>query len=583
MGAGDPKLEPPNAGVLAPPPKMDWAGAGEAGCPNADVPNPPVVPVVALPKMFPLLVLALAPNADVPPNMEPPVAGPVATAGLAPTDPNSPPELGAAEAAPPKIPPVAAGVALAPNGLAVAPPPNIDPVDAPVATGDVAGVIDPNKPLPAVAGAVEAGVPNGEPPPKIDDPDPGAAALLLVTAPNRPVAGVAEGVTLPNAESGLASAEAPPKIEVVSAFGVEKAAVPKMLLEEAGLDVSGGVEGEQMLNEPNRFDVVSVVVVVDAGVAEGAGVAAVVVTDVVDTAVDDTGGTVEVVEVAVGGVLTSSFDSAFTASALTDKSVGLADVAAVALPNPNENPELAAVVVVAAAGLIDPNSVELVVVTFAEPLSTDVVVGAVPLPNETPAKSPPPAAADDVAGLILPKRPVPGAIVAVEDVPKIDVEEVVLATEPNRVGGFVVVDDASGFAGSIFWSRFVSAGKADFAGSGSAAAAAGSGSASFFGLSASGFTPGSFSFSLVRLRAGVVGGGCGTPNETGSLLAAPKAKVGLGAVAPPLLLDPNARTVGFGGSAVSWVFGMAWMVRPPVPNPYAGGGAAVESDFSFGF
>lgn len=325
MGAGDPKLktkrkvsfvvrrsesfktthlEPPNAGVLAPPPKMDWAGAGEAGCPNADDPNPPVVPVVALPKMFPLLVLALAPNADDPPNMEPPVAGPVAAAGLAPTDPNSPPELGAAEAAPPKIPPVTAGVALAaaaPNGLAVAPPPKIDPADAPVATGDVAGVIDPNKPLPAVAGAVEAGVPNGEPPPKIDDPDPGAAALLLVTAPNRPVAGVAEGVTLPNAESGLASAEAPPKIEVVSVFGVEKAAVPKMLLEEAGLDVSGGVEGEQMLNEPNRFDVVSVVVVVDAGVAEGAGVAA-----VVDTAVDDTGGTVEVVEVAVGGVLTSS-------------------------------------------------------------------------------------------------------------------------------------------------------------------------------------------------------------------------------------------------------------------------------------
>lgn len=272
----------------------------------------------------------------------------------------------------------------------------------------------------------------------------------------------------------------------------------------------------------------------------------------------------------------SPFDSAFTASALTDKSVGLAD--AVALPNPNENPELAVVVVVA-AGLIDPNSAELVVVTFAEPLSTDVVVvGAVPLPNETPAKRPPPA--EDVTGLILPKRPVPGAIVAVEDVPKIDVEEVVLATEPNRVGGFVVAGVASGFAGSTFWSRFVSAGKADFAGSGSAAA--GSGSASFVGLSASGFTPGSFSFSLVRLRAGVVAGGCGTPNETGSLLAAPKAKVGLGAATPPLLLDPNARTVAFGGSAVSLGFGMAWMVRPLVPNPYAGGGA-VESDFSLGF
>lgn len=52
--------------------------------------------------------------------------------------------------------------------------------------------------------------------------------------------------------------------------------------------------------------------------------------------------------------------------------------------------------------------------------------------------------------------------------------------------------------------------------------------------------------------------GCGTPNETGSLLAAPKAKVGLAAAALPLLLDPNARTVGLVGSTwVSWVFGMA--------------------------
>lgn len=264
-GAGDPKLELPKAGVLAPPPKIDCAGAGEAGCPKADVPKP--LPVEALPKIFPLLVLAL-PKADDPPNIEPPVAA----AGLALTDPNSPPpELAPVEAPAPKILPVAgAGVALAaaaPNGLAVAPPPKIEPVLAAAgATGDVAGVIDPNRPVPAVGvvEAVAAVAPNGDPPPKIDDPP--VAAEPAVTDPNRPVPWVAAGATLPKADTGLASVE-PPKIDVVSDFGVEKAVDPKMLV-EAGLDVSGGVDGEQILNEPNRFDVVSVVVDVGAGVVE---------------------------------------------------------------------------------------------------------------------------------------------------------------------------------------------------------------------------------------------------------------------------------------------------------------------------
>lgn len=205
------------------------------------------------------------------------------------------------------------------------------------------------------------------------------------------------------------------------------------------------------------------------------------------------------------------------------------------------------------AGLIDPNSVELVVVVAA-PLST-VGVAAVDVaapPNETPAKRPP---AEDVAGLMLPNSPVPGAIVAVVDVPKVE-----------ELGE------------STFWSRLVNAGKADFVGSASAAETTGSGSASFFGLSAACLI-GSFSFSLVRFRAGVMVVG-GTPKETGSLLVAPKEKVGLAALL--LLLDPNAMTAGLTGSELSWAaLGMACMVRP-LPNPYAGGGAA-ESLFSLGF
>lgn len=257
--------------LVAPPPKIDWAGAGEAGCPKADVPKP--APVEALPKMFPLLVLAL-PKADDPPNIEPPVAA----AGLALTDPNSPPPEGAPPAeAPPKILPVeAAGVVLvaaAPNGLAVDAPPKIEPVLAAGATGEVAGVIDPNRPVPAVGvvDAVAAAPPNGEPPPKIEDPPVPVEPAFAVTDPNSPVPCVAAGATLPKADTGLASVEAP-KIDVVSDdFGVEKAVDPKILAEAAGFEVSGGVvDGEQMLNEPNRFDVASVVVVVDdgAGVAE---------------------------------------------------------------------------------------------------------------------------------------------------------------------------------------------------------------------------------------------------------------------------------------------------------------------------
>lgn len=261
--------------------------------------------------------------------------------------------------------------------------------------------------------------------------------------------------------------------------------------------------------------------------------------------------------------MTSSVVSALATSGLTDKSVGLTDAVVVvtavaALPNPNENPVLVVVVAVADTGLIDPNSVEVVVALPTE-LSTVVVLAAVEvteLPNETPAKRPPEVEVVVGAGLMLPKRPVPGAMVAVEEVPKIDEAVVVFVTEPNRVGGF----DASGLVGSTFCSRFVSAGNADLGGSLSAGAA---GSA---GLSA-GFA-GSFSFSLVRLRAGV---GVGTPKETGSL--EPKEKAGLAAVPPLLLLllDPKARTAGLAGSAGVDSLGMGWMVRLE-EKPYAGGG-----------
>lgn len=263
-------------------------------------------------------------------------------------------------------------------------------------------------------------------------------------------------------------------------------------------------------------------------------------------------GAAEVVVAVDAAGLTSSAVSALATSGLTDKSVGLTDavvVAAVAaLPNPNENPELV-VVAVADTGLTDPNSVEVVVVVaLPTELSTVVVLAAVEvaeLPNETPAKRPPEVEVVVGAGLMLPKRPVPGAMVAVEEVPKIDEAVVVFVTEPNRADGLV----ASGLAGSTFCSRFVSAGNAVLEGSLSAGAA---GSA---GLSA-GFA-GSFSFSLVRLRAGV---GVGTPKETGSL--EPKEKAGLAAVPPLLLLlDPNARTAGLAGSAGVDSLGMGWMVR----------------------
>lgn len=295
------------------------------------------------------------------------------------------------------------------------------------------------------------------------------------------------------------------------------------------------------MNDPKRLDVASVVVDCGAGVATDA----VVVVVTVDAAVT-TGAAV------VAGAV-AAIASTFATSGFTDKSVGLA----AAPPNPpNANPELVVLVaVVAATGLIAPNSVELLVVVVAAPLSTVVT-----LPNETPANSPLELVVAAGAVLMLPNRPVPGAIVAVEDVPKIEAAVVV-----------VVV----GFGSS----RLVSAGKADLGGSVSAAPG---GSSS--GFSTVGFGS-SFSFSLVRFRAGVVD--VGTPKETGSLLVAPapapNEKVGL---ALPLLFDPKERTVGLAGStgaivAGSWAFGMAWMVVL-VPKPYAGGGA-VDSVFSLGF
>lgn len=133
----------------------------------------------------------------------------------------------------------------------------------------------------------------------------------------------------------------------------------------------------------------------------------------------------------------------------------MAGAGAAALSKPNENPELA-VVIVAATGLIDPNSVELVaavVVAVSEPLSTVAVaaIEGVAPPNETPAKRLPAEEEVEVVGLQLPKRPVPGAMVAVEAVPKIVVDDVaVLVTEANRVDGLVVTVEASGFAWSDF-------------------------------------------------------------------------------------------------------------------------------------
>lgn len=250
----------------------------------------------------------------------------------------------------------------------------------PVLAGGELGVTEPNRPVPLVA------VPNGELAalvvPKIDPPEAAAGALVVVTDPNRPVLALVtaaavdpkmdvglevSAVTAPNAE--VVPAELPPKIDVVSVFGVEKEALPKMFPEE--VCDAAGLDGEQILNDPKRLEVASVV---DVGAVVAAGadevtepnekpeeVVAVVVVAVVTTAGNDvTAGAVDVtvdvtvVEAGVGAAVevtepNKGFASLDVGSAdLTDRSVGLLAAAPNAkplLPPPKENPVLADVLV----------------------------------------------------------------------------------------------------------------------------------------------------------------------------------------------------------------------------------------------
>lgn len=476
LGLGDPKLLLPNPDVLlAAPPKMDCPDCGEVGCPNVVVPNPPAVgaPAAVPPKIFPELVFAvpiLLPNGALPPKIDPPVAEVV-------TDPKRPPPL-EAPVFPKILEAVVAGVVAAPNGLdgccepAVAPP-NIEPelgVDEVVAT-------DPNKlekppvELPNVE-VVELAVP------KIDPPE---AALLVATDPKRPVpegllALVTAAAVDPKIDAGFdvsvavvpkVDVEPPPKMDVVSAFGVEKEVLPKMFPEE-GFSAAG-VAGEHMLNELKRFDVLSVVevgvgvegvvvVVVARLIAlketleEVVGAMVVVATfagagAVMSAGVEETVAVVRGAEVAVVG-LTMGFASLEEGSDLIDRSVGLSEAAAKEKPlpavPPKENPVPADVVT---TGFTDPNKevdvevtvdvVSVIVVVAVLVVDGVVVVVAASVIASSPdlklGKDPllEVAVVVVVAGLILPKSPVPGAIVAVEE-PKI-LEDVVFEVVPKMV------------------------------------------------------------------------------------------------------------------------------------------------------
>lgn len=399
-GVGDPKLLLPNpdAPVVAPP-KIDCPDCGELGCPNADVPKPPVeAPELTPPKIFPVLVLAVAPTppkAEVPPKMDPPAAE-----GLA-TDPNNPPPLLGAVALPKMLVAVVAGATVAaPNGLAGCCVPAVAPpkMEAVLEGGELT---EPKRLLPEVP---PEAAPNGElvalAVPKIDPPEAGplvatdpkspvpAGLLALVTAaaavdPNTEMGFEVSAVTAPNAEVVPAAAP-PPKMDVVASdLGVAKEAVPKMFPEEAlG---AAGLEGEQMLKEPNRFDVASVV---EVGVAVSEAVVIVVAEDEVTepnekpeevvvvvavvVTVEEDGTADEAVEVLVVvtvvvaelGALDATeanrgVASLVAGSVLTERSVGLLAAPAAAnekplLAPPKENPVLLVTVVVA-AGLTDPN------------------------------------------------------------------------------------------------------------------------------------------------------------------------------------------------------------------------------------
>lgn len=189
-------------------------------------------------------------------------------------------------------------------------------------------------------------------------------------------------VTAPNAE--VVPDEPPPKMDVVSAFGAVKEEVPKMFPVEA---LGTVLDGEQILNDPKRFDVASVV---EVGMALADAVVTVAEDDVTDanenpeevvsavaevvtTAGEDvTAGAIDVVVdvtvVEAGVVLIEAatvpnkgFPSLVSGSDLTDRSVGLLAAAANEKPllaPPKDNPVLLAEVV--AGALTDPNKVDVV-------------------------------------------------------------------------------------------------------------------------------------------------------------------------------------------------------------------------------
>lgn len=430
--------------------------------------------------------------------------------------------------------------------------------------------------------------------PNIDPP-----AAVLVTDPKRPVTAavvglVAASAVVPKIEVGFEAsvvtapnAELAPKIDVVSDLGVENELLPNMLVEGAAVEAAG-VDGEQMLNDPKRLDVASVVVVEeaavvtvgaeDAGVGEGETVAfnekaddvvaavVVVVTVVEDVnagvvaavvTVEDTGAAVVLEDTAPK----TDFGALVVTSDLMDKSVGL--VAAPKLKEPvppKANPELIVVVV---GGLTDPNKVEVVEVVAAgvaelTSVTTTTVESAIDVATESASPFSElllEGIGVVAAGLIEPKRPVPAAIVAVE-FPNILGVVAALAAAPN---GLCVLGTSTAVV-STFPGRFFDAVSVP---SSAAPVFPKLGKGSFFGSClgfSSFFTSGSFS--LTKFKAGAAG--WGTPKAVLPVAPAPNANDGLLLVAAPKV------STGLLGSALPLValsaLGMAWIVVLPKPN-----------------
>lgn len=411
--------------------------------------------------------------------------------------------------------------------------------------------------------------------------------MLLVTVPKRPVPAVlglvAAAAVVPKNEVGfevsvvtVPNAELPPKIDIVSEFGVEKELPPNMLLEETV--ETAGTAGEHMLNDPSRLDVASVVDVgeiaevikgdVEAGIGDGVttepnekpeGVVVVVglVTADVTAVVIDAVGAAEETETDVVTVPKIGIDSTVVVSDLADKFIALVAIPKLNPPlPPNASSELEVLV---EGGLTDPNRVESVEVLTAavEELPSvatttdESTIVAVVESGPADITAHPLEEVVVVAGALMEtKIPVPGAMVTV-DVPNI--LEAVLAFTDDPFGGLCV---------STFWSKFVRVGNAVLALSSTTpvfpklGAEGSSFLSSCLGFSSI-FTSGSFS--LVKFKTGAVG--CAVPNVVVNGVEAPNANAALLlALNVSNLLDSR-----FVLPELS-VFGIAWMVVLPKSN-----------------